>query len=110
MEIAAGEKLLKDMEEAGKWEHDKTAPTLKDAFGHRQHLQLGIPIGDNGHRLLEVSPVLGQSMIRAHIAQKQKELVEANEMARVELDVPAAPPVTGPLAQATPRQQSAEEA
>lgn len=41
-EIEAGEKLLADMAELQKWEPDKYAPTLKDAFGRQRHLQLGI--------------------------------------------------------------------
>ncbi len=85
-EIEAGEKLLADMEKELKWEHDKTAPTLKDAFGQRRHIQLGIPSGESAHRLLTVSPVLAISVINAHIANKRKELAEANECARIELN------------------------
>ena len=84
-EIAAAEKLLTDMAEKQKWVNDKTAATLKDAFGREQHLQLGIPSGENGHQLYRVSPVLAVSVIRAHIEGKRKELVEANERARIEL-------------------------
>lgn len=84
-EIEMGEKLLKDMAEAMKWEQDKTAPTLKDAFGYPQHLQLGIPSGENMHRLFKVPPVLAESVIRAHIAEQRKQLVLANERARIEL-------------------------
>jgi hypothetical protein len=65
--------------------YDKHAPTLRDAFGNRRQLQLGIPSGDNGHRLLDVSPLLAESCIRAHIEKKRLELVEANEAARIEL-------------------------
>lgn len=88
-EIEMGEKLLKDMEEALKWEADKTAPTLKDAFGRRQHLQLGIPSGNNAHRLFEVPPPLAESVIRAHIAEKRRQLTLANERARIELTAEA---------------------
>lgn len=90
-EIETAEKLLKDMaevrEQEFKWERDKKKhePTLKDAFGRRQHLQLGIPSGDNGHRLFNVSPQLADSVIKAHIANKHVELVEAQEAARLEL-------------------------
>jgi hypothetical protein len=85
-EIHAGEKLLSDMtKERERTEIDKHAPTLRDAFGRVRQLQLGIPSGENGHRLLDVSPVLAESMIRAHIANKKAELAEANECARVEL-------------------------
>jgi hypothetical protein len=86
-EIEAGEKLLADMAEVEKrYRADKTAPTLKDAFGERRHLQLGIPSGDACHRLLDVHPDLAKSCIRSHIATKRAQLVEANEQARVELD------------------------
>ena len=86
-EIAAGEKLLTDMAEIRESETvDKYAPTLTDAFGCRRHLQLGIPTGENGHRLFNVSPVLAEACIRSHIEQKRLELVEANEIARIELN------------------------
>jgi len=85
-EIEAGEKLLSDMAKVRETETiDKYGPTLKDAFGHRRQLQLGIPSGENEHRLLDVSPVLAEACIRAHIERKRVELVEANEIARVEL-------------------------
>jgi hypothetical protein len=85
-EIETGEKLLADMKEIREREHiDPHAPSLKDAFGSRRHLQLGIPSGDNGHRLLQVSPALGESVIRAHIENKRAALMEAQERARIEL-------------------------
>lgn len=89
-EIAAGEKLLADMEEQRREDRDesKYAPKLRDAFGRRRDLQLGIPSGESAHRLYNVSPVLAESVIRAHIANKQAELAAANEQARIELDQP----------------------
>jgi hypothetical protein len=87
-EIEVSEKLIADMKK------ERDAPfsdikrheaTLKDAFGRRQHLELGIPCGDNGHRLYQVEPELAESVIRAHIAHKRVALVEANECARIEL-------------------------
>jgi hypothetical protein len=91
-EIAAAEKLLADMEaERAKpfGDREKHAATLKDAFGQRQHLQLGIPSGENGHRLFQVSPQLGESVIRAHIAHQKASLAVANEQARIELAMTA---------------------
>lgn len=87
-EIEAGKKLLKDMEETRKQldTMDKHAPSLRDCFGRRQHLELGIPCGENGHRLLKVDPSLAESVIRAHIANKEAELKQAQEVARIELD------------------------
>lgn len=84
-EILAGEKLLEDMKKFQSRD-DKYAASLKDVFGRPRQLQLGIPTGESGHQLFDVSPVLAESMIRAHIANKRKELVEANERARAELD------------------------
>lgn len=88
-EIEAGEKLLADMKaerERPFTEREKHEPLLRDSFGRRKQLQLGIPTGENSHRLFDVSPVLAESVIRAHIENKRAELVEANERARIELD------------------------
>ncbi len=85
-EIEAGEKLLADMKlERERMQADKHAPTLRDAFGRLRQLSLGIPSGENSHRLLDVSPVLAESVIRAHIENKRAELAEVNEKARIEL-------------------------
>lgn len=86
-EIQAAEKLLLDMKQKREDENlDKMAATLTDAFGRRQHLQLGIPSGENGHRLFYVSPMLAEPVIRAHIAARYADLAEANEQARIELN------------------------
>lgn len=87
-EIEAAEKLIADLDAAQNApfaDHEKFAPTLKDAFGRRRHLQMGIPSGESAHRIYDVHPELAQSVIRAHIAKKQAELAEANECARIEL-------------------------
>lgn len=84
-EIAAGEKLLTDIAEQLTHERDRFSEKLTDAFGRQQDLQLGVPSGENGHRLYKVPLKLAESVIRAHIAAKQAELVEANEQARLEL-------------------------
>lgn len=86
-EIAAAEKLLADMEKELRFrqENAKNLPVLKDAFGDRRNLQLGIPSGDSGHRLFDVRPSLADAVIRAHIEHKRAELAEANERARIEL-------------------------
>lgn len=87
-EIAAANKLLDDMKEVRKQEYDtkKDDPTLTDVFGRRQHLELGVPAGRDGHRIFRVAPGLAESVIRAHIANQTAELAEANEQARIELD------------------------
>jgi len=89
-EIESGEKLLADIEKERKSvQADQHAPTLRDAFGRVRQLQLGIPSGENAHRLFDVSPVLAESVIRAHIENKRAELQQANERARIELSATA---------------------
>jgi hypothetical protein len=86
-EIEAGKQLLQDMEKVeGDNPGRKHEQHLKDAFGLKQGLHLGIPMGEKGHQLFDLSPKLALSVIRAHIAQKKQELVEVNERARIELD------------------------
>lgn len=92
-EIEAGQKLLSDSKVAREKDRlDRLAPSLRDAFGRRQHIQLGVPSGTGGHCLYYVSPILAESCIQAHIAAKQAELVEANEQARIEIDTPTPVP------------------
>src|SRR6185369_988934 len=80
-EIQKAEQLLKDMAKQEKdYPYD---PNLRDAFGRGRNLQLGIPSGENSHRLYDVHPKLAKSVIKAHIAEKQSELVQANERARI---------------------------
>jgi hypothetical protein len=87
-EIATGKKLLADINDKVKWGHDATP---LDPFGRRKAFSFGIPNGDNGQRLLDVSPMLAVYVIEAHIAAKEKELAEASIAARMELDGVAAP-------------------
>jgi len=90
-EISASEKLLADMAKEKKNNRDdQHSPSLRDAFGRRRCLQLGVPSGEDGHRLFQVAEDLAESVIRAHIAKKRAELVETNERARIELDTPEA--------------------
>jgi hypothetical protein len=85
-EIEVSMKLLSDIEETRKDERiDKYSPTLRDVFGRQRHLELGVPCGQDGHRLFKVAPQLAESVIRAHIANKEAELSEAQEQARIEL-------------------------
>lgn len=91
-EIEVGGKLLSDMAEAKKEADEreerankKYATGLRDAFGRERGLTLGIPMGDNGHRILGVATDLARCVITAHIANKQAELVTLNEQARIEI-------------------------
>lgn len=91
-EIECGQKLLQDMaKERDRQSADPHAATLHDAFGRVRQLQLGIPSGENGHRLYQVNPVLAEAVIRAHISNKEAELRSANERARIELTTDSAP-------------------
>lgn len=85
-EIIVGGELLSIVEkQVEEMKRDGKAERIRDAFGRERNLTLGIPSGENGHKLLDVSPVLAISIIRAHIANKEAELVTANEQARIEL-------------------------
>ncbi len=87
-EITVAETLLKDMAKAAKQNCDEANPeTLRNAIGRRRKLQLGVPCSEDSRQLFDVEPELAQSVIRAHIASKGAELVEANEQARIELDI-----------------------
>lgn len=89
-EIESGKALLDEIEKnvfAG------ADPAPPDHWGRRRcNLELGVPTGSNGHRLLDVAPRLALSVIRAHIANKEAELVMVCERARVEMDTPSRPP------------------
>lgn len=65
-EIDAAEKLLADVRKA----MDASDPVdIRDVFGRRQReLQLGVPSGENGHRLFDVPFTLAGPIIEAHIA------------------------------------------
>jgi hypothetical protein len=80
-EIEAGNKLLLDTLETIK--KGKDHPIL-DQFGRVKKLQLGVPMDDNSSRLLDVSPTLAVSVIKAHIAEKEAELIRFNEQAKIE--------------------------
>ena len=81
-EIEAAEKLLEILDKS-RSEHRE--PDFRDAFGRVRGLQLGVPSGESGHRLLDVAPVLGAAIIQAHIAQKKAEITALCEKARMEL-------------------------
>ena len=82
-EIEAGEKLLAEIKTALTQGRDATP---LDPHGRRRGFSLGVPMGNNGERLLEVSPRLASYVIEAHIAEKRRELVEVSIAARLELE------------------------
>lgn len=83
-EIETGKKLLAEIEEALREGRDPTP--VDPVWRTRRGYQLGVPISDSGHRLLNVSPKLTAHIVRAHIAEKEKELAEACICARIEME------------------------
>lgn len=87
-EIEAAEKLLVDVAEIAKnLKRDPNAEKIRDSFGRPNNLQLGIPSGENSHRLFDVSYSLAESIIKVHIENQKAALAEANEQARLELGI-----------------------
>ena len=78
-EIEKGEKL-QDIIAKAISEH--RVPDLRDSFGRPRGLELGVPSGENGHRLLDVQPALALSVINAHIADKKAVLAALMAEAR----------------------------
>jgi len=82
-EIEAAAALLKILAEARK---SQELPDFRDAYGRIRGLQLGIPSGSGGHRLMDVAPELGEAIIRAHMEQKRAVIFALCEIAKVELN------------------------
>jgi hypothetical protein len=83
-EIETANKLLADIAEAIK-RHEQ--PDIRDSFGRRQSgLQLGVPSGDNSHRLFDVPWSLAKPIIEAYLAQQKAKITALCEKARVELE------------------------
>jgi hypothetical protein len=78
-EIEASEKLIEDVAKA----MDQFGTTdLRDVFGRRVNgLQLGVPSGNNGHRLFDLPFSVAQPVIEAHIAQQRAVIAALTEKA-----------------------------
>lgn len=88
-EIDVAEKLLAKLSEALA---RRSAPDIRDAFGHLQDgLTLGVPSEQNVQRMFNVQWTLARPIIEAHIAQQRSIIATMSEVARTELDAPAAP-------------------
>lgn len=87
-EISKGKELLKKLESDIENGKEKPGGRLPGATPGTS-LQLSIPtsfgVDDSGHKLYMVSPILGLSIVRSHIAQMEKHLADLNETARMEL-------------------------
>jgi hypothetical protein len=83
-DIKAAETLLADVKDA----IDKFKQIdIRDVFGRNHHsLQLGIPSGDSGHRIMHVPYQLAIPIIEATIASHHARLKALNEKARAELE------------------------
>ncbi len=82
-EIKAAGELLETIAKA---EKERQEPDFRDVFGRRCGLQLGVPSGQNSHRLMDVSYKLAAIIIRAHIDDKRREIEAFCEVARGEID------------------------
>jgi len=80
-EIDVGKKLLAEIEEELASGGGAT-PERRHDLGRR--IELGAPSMSGGHRLLDVSAKLAVAVIKAHIAAKEAELVDASQAAAVE--------------------------
>lgn len=88
-EMEVAEKLLADITESLA---RREVPDIRDAFGRLQHgLQLGVPTGANGLRLLNVEWSLAKPVLEAHIAKQRAEIAALNEKARAELSMTPEP-------------------
>ncbi len=82
-DIEAAEKLLADVHGAIDKMHQVD---IRDVFGRRHYaLQLGIPSGDNGHRILQVPYDLAIPVIEATIASHRAKLRALHEKVKAEL-------------------------
>lgn len=82
-EVETAEKLLVDIRAA----RDAYSPTdIRDAFGRKTNeLQLGVPSGQNGHRLYGVPYSLAIPVIEAHIANQKAQIEALSEKAKFEM-------------------------
>ncbi len=86
-EIEAADEILKSVRDA-MTDHGRQTD-IRDAFGRTRHgLEMGVPSGNNGHRLFNVPYALAVPVIEAHIAQSRAKIVAPTEKARHEIDGP----------------------
>jgi len=82
-EVETAEKLLAEISETVSSRH---APDIRDAFGrHQDGLQLGVPHGNNGHRLFNVPWTMARPIIEAHITQQRSIIAVLSEKAAIEM-------------------------
>ncbi|MBP2232474.1 hypothetical protein J2847_005803 [Azospirillum agricola] len=90
-EVETAEALLKEITDAM---DRREAPDLRDAFGRRHDgLQLGVPSGQNGHRLFNVPWSLAKPIIETHIATQKAQIQLLTNQALVEAGTLSALPL-----------------
>jgi hypothetical protein len=81
-EVETAQALLAEIIDALK---RRDTPDVRDAFGRRHDgLQLGVPHGNDGHRLFNVPWSLARPIIEAHIANQQAIIAALSEKALIE--------------------------
>lgn len=76
------QKLMSDMKE----QLEKTGDErLIDAFGRKKGLELGVPCGNDGHRIFNVRIDLAIQIIEAHIEEQEAELKELQAIVKIEM-------------------------
>jgi hypothetical protein len=82
-EVETAQILLAEIVEA---QSRRASPDIRDAFGrHQDGLQLGVPSGNNGHRLFNVPWSLARPIIEAHIASQRAIIAALSAKARIEI-------------------------
>lgn len=82
-EVETAERLLAEVREATE---RRSVPDIRDAFGRLQGgLQLGIPSGDNSHRMFNVPWSLAEPIMEAHIANQRAVIAALSAKAHAEL-------------------------
>ena len=76
-------KLMSDMKEELKKSGDER---LIDAFGRKKGLELGVPMGNDGHRIFNVRIDLAIQIIEAHVKDQKAELIKLKAVAKIELN------------------------
>lgn len=83
-EIESAENLLSEMAKS-LTELPDEPPSLRNAFGERCGLELGVPMGGGSQRIFGVKTEMGVKIINNHIREKQEKLEELKAIAILEL-------------------------
>ena len=84
-EIESAQTLLVELEKA---EQGREPPDLRNSFGRRRGVQLGVPSGEASHRCFNVDPRLAIVVLRAHVASQQSLIEALSQQAIAEMSAP----------------------